>query len=128
MVLQRKENILKTKSEKFGIRIAKMYLYLTSVKNETVMSKQVYRSGTSIGANIAESINAESNYDFVHKLSIALKEANETEYWLTYLHESGFISDKEYNSINHDNEELIRILVRSIKTKKERMGIDDTKR
>jgi len=128
MVLQRKENILKTKSEKFGIRIAKMYLYLTSVKNETVMSKQVYRSGTSIGANIAESINAESNYDFVHKLSIALKEANETEYWLTNLQESCFISDKEYNSINHDNEELTRILVRSIKTKKERMGIDDTKR
>jgi four helix bundle protein len=128
MVLQRKENILKTKSEKFGIRIAKMYLYLTSVKNETVMSKQVYRSGTSIGANIAESINAESNYDFVHKLSIALKEANETEYWLTNLQESCFISDKEYNSMNHDNEELTRILVRSIKTKKERMGIDDTKR
>ncbi len=61
-------------------------------------------------------------------MRIALKEANETEYWLTNLHESGFISDKEYNSINHDNEELIRILVRSIKTKKERMGIDDTKR
>ena len=121
MVLQRKENILKIKSEKFGSRIAKMYLYLTSVKNET-------RSGTSIGANIAESINAESNYDFIHKLSIALKEANETEYWLTNLHESGFINDKEFSSINSDNEELIKILVKSIKTKKERMGIDDTKR
>lgn len=128
MVLQRKENILKTKTEQFGARIAKMYIYLTSVKNETMMSKQVYRSGTSIGANVAESINAESNHDFVHKLSIALKEANETEYWLRNLHESGFLNDKEFASIHSDNEEIIKILVKSIKTKKDRMGIDDTLR
>ena len=80
MVLHRKENILKEKSEKFGGRISKMYRYLMDVKGEETASKQVYRSGTSIGANIAESINAESNADFIHKLGIALKEANETEY------------------------------------------------
>ena len=128
MVQQRKNNILKEKSEKFGGRISKMYKYLRDVRGEEMASKQVYRSGTSIGANIAESINAESNADFIHKLGIALKEANETEYWLNNLHVSGYINDKEYDSMYNDNEEIIRILVKSIKTMKEKMGIDDSKR
>ena len=128
MVQQRKNNILKEKSEKFGGRISKMYNYLRDVRGEEMASKQVYRSGTSIGANIAESINAESNADFIHKLGIALKEANETEYWLNNLHVSGYINDKEYDSMYNDNEEIIRILVKSIKTMKEKMGIDDSKR
>ena len=126
--MNRKENILKEKSEKFGGRISKMYQYLRDVKGEDIASKQVYRSGTSIGANIAESINAESNAGFIHKLSIALKEANETEYWLNTLHEGSYTNDIEYDSMHSDNEEIIKILVKSIKTMKEKMGIDDTKR
>ena len=128
MVLQRKNNILKEKSERFGGRISKMYKHLRDVRGEEIASKQVYRSGTSIGANIAESINAESNSDFIHKLGIALKEANETEYWLNTLHVAGYINDKEYDSMHNDNEEIIKILVKSIKTMKEKMGIDDSKR
>lgn len=124
MVLHRKENILKEKSEKFGGRISKMYRYLRDVKDEEMVSKQIYRNGTSIGANIAESINA----DFIHKLGIALKEANETDYWLNTLHTGGYINDIEYDSMHNDNEEIIKILVKSIKTKKERMGIDDSMR
>jgi four helix bundle protein len=82
------------------------------------MSKQVYRSGTSIGANIAESKTAQSDADFVSKLSIALKEANETKYWLVLLHESETISDEEYNSIENDINTTIGSLIIIIKKKK----------
>ena len=82
------------------------------------MSKQVYRSGTSIGANVAESINAQSDADFISKLSIALKEANETEYWLKNLYSANFIDEAGYLSLQKDNEEIIKILVSSIKTMK----------
>ena len=82
------------------------------------MSNQVYRSGTSIGANIAESINAQSSADFISKLSIALKEANETEYWLTSLFNGGYIEEKGFLSMKTDNDELIKMLVKSIKTAK----------
>ena len=92
-------NVLEELSIKFALRIIKLYKYLRDDKNEFVMSKQIYRSGTSIGANIAESKTAQSDADFVSKLSIALKEANETKYWLVLLHESQTISDMEYNSI-----------------------------
>ena len=80
--MPRKDSILKTKSEFFADRIVKLQRYL-SRQGESIMSNQIYRSGTSIGANIAESINAQSEADFINKLSIALKEANETDYWLT---------------------------------------------
>ena len=84
------------------------------------MSKQIYRSGTSIGANIAESTNAQSEADFISKLSIALKEANETEYWLERLFNSGYINQKGYLSLKYDNTEIIKMLVSSIKTVKNR--------
>ncbi len=89
------------------------------------MSKQIYRSGTSIGANIAESINAQSKADFINKLSVALKEANETEYWLGRLYRSGYIDEKGFCSMKSDNDEIIKMLVSSIKTIKERMKSDE---
>lgn len=120
----RKENILLNKSEDFATRIIKLYQYLTIDKHETVISKQIYRSGTSIGANIAESEQAQSGLDFIHKLSIALKEANETRYWLNTLHNSNYINDLGFYSMADDVEELIRILVSSIKTMKKKKGIE----
>ena len=86
------------------------------------MSKQFYRSGTSIGANVAESINVQSDADFINKLSIALKEANETEYWLKNLYSAKLIEDKGYLSLQKDNEEIIKILVSSIKTMKQKQA------
>lgn len=114
----RKENILLKKSEAFATRIVKLHQYLINEKHETVISKQIYRSGTSIGANVAESEHAQSGIDFTHKLSISLKEANETRYWLNTLHNSNYIDDTGFNSMKEDVEELIRILVSSIKTMK----------
>ena len=123
--MPRKDSILKIKSELFATRIINLYKYLTN-KHEMIMSKQIYRSGTSIGANIAESINAQSNADFISKLSIALKEANETEYWLKNLHSGRFIDDTGFQSLFNDNEELIKMLVKSIKTMKKRCETEDT--
>jgi len=111
-------NVMEELSIKFALRIIKLYKYLIEEKNEYVMSKQVYRSGTSIGANIAESKTAQSDADFVSKLCIALKEANETKYWLVLLHESETISDDEYYSIENDINTIIGTLIIIIKKKK----------
>ena len=97
-----KQSVIEHLSIKFALRIVKLYNYLIDEKREFVMSKQVYRSGTSIGANIAESKAAQSDADFISKLSIALKEAFETKYWLLLLHESETIDDAEYDSIDND--------------------------
>ena len=113
--MPRKESVLREKSENFTIRIIKLYQYLSETKHERTISNQIYRSGTSIGANIAESTNAQSRADFISKLSIALKEANETEYWLKSLYNGNFIDEKGFNSMFNDNEELIKMLVKSIK-------------
>ena len=110
------------KSEAFSGRIIKLHRYLTKEKKETTISKQLYRSGTSIGANIAESRFAQSDADFVSKLSIALKEANETCYWLNCLYNAKIIDDKGYNSIHDDAIEMVKILTSAIKTKKENMS------
>ena len=111
-------NVMEELSIKFALRIIKLYKYLIEEKNEHVMSKQVYRSGTSIGANIAESKTAQSDADFISKFSIALKEANETKYWLVLLHESETISDEEYKSIENDINTIIGSLIIIIKKKK----------
>lgn len=87
------------------------------------MSKQIYRSGTSIGANMAESRYAQSPADFVSKLSIALKESGETEYWLKSLHGGGFLTEEEFSSIYNDNVEIGKMLTSSIKTMKMKMGL-----
>ena len=111
-------NILAEKAISFAIRIVKCYEYLVSEKKELVMSKQLLRSGTSIGANIHECIHAESRADFVSKLSIALKEASETSYWLTILYKTDYLNKTLYASLKVDVDEIIRIIISSIKTTK----------
>jgi four helix bundle protein len=118
--MPRKDSVLRTKAECYAYRIIKLYRYVLD-KKETVMSRQIYRSGTSIGANVAESTNAQSDADFVNKLSVALKEANETEYWLKCLFAAGYIDERGFESMKADNDELIKMLVCSIKTKKANM-------
>lgn len=121
-MMKRQESIIKEKSEAFSKRIVRLYRYLTQQKGETIISKQIYRSGTSIGANIAESRFAQSPADFISKLSIALKEANETEYWLKNLFYGDYITERQYTSMFNDVEEIIKILVKSIKTLKIKNG------
>ena len=122
--MPRKESVLRHKSELFADRIVRLYRYVSEQK-ESVMSKQIYRCGTSIGANIAESTNAQSEADFINKLSIALKEANETEYWLDRLYNSGYINQKGYESMKHDCTEIIKMPVCSIKTIQKRIEIQE---
>jgi len=110
-----RKNTISKLSKNFALRIIKLYKYLFDEKHEFIMSKQIYRSGTSIGANIAESRNAQSRADFICKLSIALKEADETKYWLELLHESGTINDRQFESIVNDLQIIIGTLVRIIK-------------
>ncbi|MBR4381142.1 MAG: four helix bundle protein [Bacteroidaceae bacterium] len=97
-----KDNKVLVDSKSFAIRIIKLYQFLVEKKQEYVLSKQVLRSGTSIGANVRESINAQSKMDFINKLNIALKEADETEYWLELLCETGYITEQQFNSIYTD--------------------------
>ena len=121
--MPRKENIIAIKSDQYADRVVKMYQFLTSHRNEQILSKQILRSGTSIGANVVESQNAQSDADFVSKLSIALKEADESLYWLKKLHKGGFITENEFSSMESDNSELIKLLTSIIKTKKMNMGL-----
>ena len=109
-------NIIVIKSKAFAIRIINMYKYLTQTKNEHIMSKQLLKSGTSIGANIKEGIRGQSKSDFYSKLNIALKEASETEYWLEILFETDYIDKKMFDSVYADCQELIKILVSITKT------------
>lgn len=101
-------------SKKFALRVIRLYVYLKDERKEYVMSKQIYRCGTSIGANIAESRFAQSDADYICKLSIALKEASETIYWLDLLHESDFISLKQYESLLNDVKTITGTLVNII--------------
>lgn len=118
-----KENIIVKKSKAFAIRIIRMYQWLTKEKKEFVLSKQCLRSGTSIGANIAECIKGQSTSDFIAKLYISLKEANETAYWLDLLKETDYIDQKTFKSINEDCEELIKLITSIIKTTKNNNNI-----
>lgn len=110
------ENVVKDKSRLFALRIIKLYKYLNDEKKEYILSKQLLRSGTSIGANIVEAHNAMSKREFLSKMNIALKEAAETEYWLDLLKESEYIKTNEFNSINADCEEIKKLLVAIIKS------------
>ena len=114
----KENNQIAIDSKNYAIRIVKLYKYLNDVKKEFVMSKQILRSGTSIGANISESVFAQSRQDFVSKLSISLKEASETKFWLELLHETDFISEAQFNSLNDDNSKLIGTLVNIINSTK----------
>lgn len=113
------ETALQKKSKAFAVRIIKMYQFLCDEKHEFVLSKQVLRSGTSIGANVREAKRAQSTPDFYTKLFIALKEAEETGYWLELLSETEYISQNMFESIYADCEEIIKLLVSSTKTIKE---------
>ncbi len=112
-------SILEEKSYTFSIRIIKCAKYLQQEKKEFILSKQLLRSGTAIGALVAESKYAQSRLDFINKLSISLKEANETKYWLRLLKDCDYLQEKLAISLLDDIENLIRILVSSIKTAKE---------
>lgn len=103
-------NIIQEKSFAFAIRIVNLYKYLISEKKEFVLSKQLLRSGTSIGANIEEAIGGVSKKDFSHKLSISYKEARESIYWLKLLNKTDYISDNEFESLHNDAEEICKIL------------------
>jgi len=113
-----KENIVQQKSYSFAIRIVKLYKFLVEKKKEFVLSKQILRSGTSIGANIEEAIGGESKRDFICKMSIAYKEARETHYWIRILHDSKFLTTKQFDSLIKDCEELIKIISKIQKTSK----------
>src|SRR5215207_5760783 len=114
----RKNNILKEKSFSFALKVVQLYKNLLNEKKEYVLSKQLLRSGTSVGALIRESENAASTKDFLNKLTIALKEADETQYWLELLHQSEFVSLEEFSSLHIQCNELISILIASVKTLK----------
>jgi four helix bundle protein len=112
------KNILRDKSFQFAVRVYKLYKYLADEKKEFVLSKQLLRSGTSVGANIREAYNASSKLDFVHKFSIAQKEADETLYWLELLYEVTLLTQPEYDSIRADGTELLKMIRSSILTTK----------
>lgn len=111
------EDVIKTKSFSFSIRIVNLYKTLVS-RNEYVMSKQILRSGTSIGANIREAKNAESKLDFIHKLGVSQKEADETLYWLELLEATNYISNEEFISLNNDGVEVLKLIKSIIITSK----------
>jgi four helix bundle protein len=116
----KKDNVIKTKSFLFAVRIVNLYKFLAEDKREFIISKQLLRSGTSIGANVREAEHAESKADFIHKLSISLKEANETEYWLELLNETNYLSSSDYISIQEDIKEILKLLTSIIKTSKQK--------
>ncbi|MBC7923727.1 MAG: four helix bundle protein [Ferruginibacter sp.] len=117
--MKSKENsIIREKSFAFAVRMVNLYKFLCEERKEYVLSKQVLRSGTSIGANVNESLQAQSKKDFVAKLSIALKEASETEYWLLLLRETKFIDESAFSSTHQDCVEIIKITTAIIKTAK----------
>lgn len=112
-----KKNVIKDKSFEFAKEIVYLYKVLAE-KKEFVLSKQLLRSGTSIGANVREAEHAQSKADFIHMLSISLKEANETEYWIDLLYETKYINDVEFQNIKNKNIELLKLLTSIINTSK----------
>jgi four helix bundle protein len=113
-----KQNIVRDKSFAFAVRIVKLYQYLVSDKKEFVLSKQLLRSGTSVGAMVREAEHAETKKDFVHKMAIAQKEINETIYWLELLQSTEYLTKEAFESINTDATEIIKLITSIIKTTK----------
>ena len=109
-------NVIESKSFDFAVRIVNLHKHLSTEKKEFVLSKQLLRSGTSIGANVSEAIRGQSKADFAAKMCIALKEANESHYWIRLLYKTDFITEQEFNSIENDIIELIKILSSICKT------------
>ena len=115
-MMTRKDNSIAEKSMEFAVRVVGLYRYLSEKKRECVMSKQVLRSGTSIGANVREANSAQSKADFIAKMSIALKECDETGYWLELLSRTGFLSREEYISVESDCRELFAMITAILKS------------
>ena len=113
-----KTNIIANKSKAFAIRIIHFSKYLTTQKNEYIISKQIFRSGTSIGANVCEATRAQSRNDFIAKMNIALKESYETEYWLRLLNRTNYISDTEFKSIYTENQDITNVIAKILVTSK----------
>ena len=120
-MLERKEteNNIYEISRAFAIRIVKLYKYLKEEKSEYIISKQLFRSGTSIGANVFEGKNAQSRADFANKMNVALKEASESGYWIDLLHETHYLTDSEFDSINDECSRLIGVLTKIVKATKQ---------
>ena len=116
----REENAVAEKSKKFGVRTIKLYKYICDAKKEYTLANQILRSGTSIGANVHEAVYGQSRGDFISKMSIALKEASETEYWLELLKETEYIDEKQYQSMADDCIELKKLLITIIKNTKQK--------
>ena len=112
----KKDSVLRTKSYAFGVRIVRLSQYMVTEHKEFVLSKQILRSGTAIGALTREAEYGISKADFRNKMSIALKEANETEYWLSMLKDTDYINEKLFQSLNQDCVELIKMLIATVKT------------
>ena len=113
------ENNIYELARDFAIRIVNMYKYLVENNKEYIMSKQLFRSGTSIGANVFEGKNAQSRPDFASKMSIALKEATESAYWIDLLHETKYITDSEFLSVSQDCSRIIAVLTKIVKSSKQ---------
>jgi four helix bundle protein len=113
------DNTIKDKSLDFAIRIVRLYKHISETNNEYILSKQLLKSGTSIGANVREAIGGQSKENFIAKMHIALKEAYETEYWLELLHSTDYLAENEFKSIFTDCRELTNILASILKTMKE---------
>ncbi len=118
--IKMKENAVLDKSFDFAVRVVNLYKFLVVEKKEFVLSKQILRSGTSVGAMVREAQQAESNADFIHKLSIALKEANETDYWLLLLKKTDYIELAQFESLKNDINTILKLLVSIIKKSKEK--------
>ncbi len=116
--MNKKKNVLKDKSFSFAIRIVKLYKYLVTDKKEFVLSKQLLRSGTAVGALIREAQNAESKADFIHKLAIAQKECDESIYWIELLFQTEYLSSAEYENINNDALEILKMIRSAVITTK----------
>ncbi len=110
------DNVIENKSFDFAVRIVNLHKHLSAEKKEFVLSKQLLRSGTSIGANVSEAVRGQSKADFLAKMCIALKEANESHYWIRLLYKTNFLTEQEFNSIEDDAVELIKILSSICKT------------
>lgn len=120
------ENVVYDRALNFSVRIVKLYRYLVEDKAEYVMSKQLLRSGTSIGANISESVSAESTSDFIHKLAISQKEAEETLYWLLLLFKTDYLSETQYNSVSADCIEIKKLLSSIALTLKQQRNVQNS--
>lgn len=118
-----RKNIIREKSFVFALGVVQLYKYIVKEHHEFVLSKQLLRSGTSVGAMVREAEHAESKYDFVHKMAIAQKEINECRYWLDLLHQSKYITDSHYNSVYSDSADIIKLVTTIIKSTKANLQV-----